>query len=281
MAQTAAGFDVWFKGGTSLTKRFGLIGRFSEDLNFKIEPGKLAPEVSGHVLLEVGSARVTPHVPRDITPWVHEKLAASGLGDSFDDNRALGVQCLHPFVTLLEQLDALHRRFMNDSVAPQTFIQCHEDAARLIVGADALPPLVGYDGVWALADEMVVHRQLVAMPSSDDVAFAPGNDARRSAIRHAHRAIAPMFWGGREYRSTMPVRRSVNGSASRLANRRAPRTPVRAVTARHKSTRLVDVGQPTSGVALLRDKVAVVGATVGCGCERAGDTPTGTGGGPH
>lgn len=31
-----AGFEVWFKGGTSLSKGFGLIERFSEDLDLKI-----------------------------------------------------------------------------------------------------------------------------------------------------------------------------------------------------------------------------------------------------
>jgi hypothetical protein len=30
--------DVWFKGGTSLSKGFGLIERFSEDLDLRIEP---------------------------------------------------------------------------------------------------------------------------------------------------------------------------------------------------------------------------------------------------
>ena len=34
-----AGLDLWFKGGTSLSKGFGIIERFSEDLDLKIEPG--------------------------------------------------------------------------------------------------------------------------------------------------------------------------------------------------------------------------------------------------
>ena len=38
----AQGFDVWFKGGTSLSKGFGLIERFSEDLDLKLEPGTVA-----------------------------------------------------------------------------------------------------------------------------------------------------------------------------------------------------------------------------------------------
>ena len=37
----ARGFEVWFKGGTSLSKGFGLIQRFSEDLDLKIEPGSV------------------------------------------------------------------------------------------------------------------------------------------------------------------------------------------------------------------------------------------------
>lgn len=43
-----AGFEVWFKGGTSLSKGFNLIERFSEDLDLKIDPGTVPalPKVS-------------------------------------------------------------------------------------------------------------------------------------------------------------------------------------------------------------------------------------------
>ena len=34
-ALRAAGFEIWFKGGTSLSKGFALIERFSEDLDLK------------------------------------------------------------------------------------------------------------------------------------------------------------------------------------------------------------------------------------------------------
>ena len=34
-----SGLEIWFKGGTSLSKGFGLITRFSEDLDLKIEQG--------------------------------------------------------------------------------------------------------------------------------------------------------------------------------------------------------------------------------------------------
>ena len=262
-ALSNGGFDLWFKGGTSLSKGFGLIERFSEDLDLKVEPGsvtalpavsswnskgakataqrrayfeaftralsvpgcrvalaaesidnawrgaslrvaypsvypgELPPEVSDHILLEVGSARVTPYVARDITSWVHQKLDETGLSAEFDDNRARSIRCVHPLVTLLEKLDALHRRFPNETVAPQTFVRHYEDATRLALGADTLPPLDGYADVRALASEMLAQRQLVAMPSADDVALMPQDDARWIAIRCAHAAIEPMFWGAR------------------------------------------------------------------------------------
>ncbi len=131
------GFDVWFKGGTSLSKGFCLIERFSEDLDLKLEPGRVAAlrsvtnwksegtkataerkahfEALAHllsvagakvnlgatvdtsfrsanlqfatpanpraalasvfrpfVLLEIGSARVTPFVARDMTSFFSE-----------------------------------------------------------------------------------------------------------------------------------------------------------------------------------------------------------------
>jgi hypothetical protein len=42
------GLDIWFKGGTSLSKGFGLIQRFSEDLDLMVEHGTVTnlPEVA-------------------------------------------------------------------------------------------------------------------------------------------------------------------------------------------------------------------------------------------
>jgi hypothetical protein len=45
----AQGFDVWFKGGTSLSKGFGLIQRFSEDLDLRIDAGSV-PNLTTPVL---------------------------------------------------------------------------------------------------------------------------------------------------------------------------------------------------------------------------------------
>jgi hypothetical protein len=159
--------------------------------------GELPSAISGNVRLEVGSARVTPHVARDLTSWVHEKLVATNVLAEFDDNRAKAVRCVHPLVTLLEKLDALHRRFPSEKAVPGAFVRHYEDTARLIQGRAKLPPLEGYKSVRALADEMLAQKQIAVMPSATDPALAPADDARWTAIRDAHGTIDSMYWGPR------------------------------------------------------------------------------------
>ena len=50
------GLDVWFKGGTSLSKGFGIIERFSEDLDLMVERGRVdrLPEVGNWTSLNKG-----------------------------------------------------------------------------------------------------------------------------------------------------------------------------------------------------------------------------------
>jgi hypothetical protein len=256
------GFDIWFKGGTSLSKGFGLIERFSEDLDLKIESGRttlprvanwksegtravaerrayfealadlflvpgafvsldpdssdptwragnlrvvypgvalgdLAGILKPFVLLEVGHARVTPSVARDLTSFVHATLEQLGQSSAFTDNRPRGVRCVHPLVTLLEKLDALHRRVPSERIAPATFVRHFEDAARIILSEKKLPALEGYVDVSALATDMLDQRQIATLPTADDPAFALARGERTEAIRDAHRAIAPVFWGKR------------------------------------------------------------------------------------
>jgi len=47
----------------------------------------LASMLRPFVLLEVGSARVTPFVARDMSSFVHEHLEREGQFGDFDDNR--------------------------------------------------------------------------------------------------------------------------------------------------------------------------------------------------
>lgn len=259
----ATGFEIWFKGGTSLSKGFGLIERFSEDLDLKIEPGNvtslaavtdwkresttaiaarkayfeslvqavaipgavatLDPElVDKHwrganikvsypgkhltdldqmlkpfVLLEVGSARVTPSVPCDMSSFVHDELAAQDQLSAFDDNRPRQVRCVHPLVTLLEKLDALGRRASKEGSDPASFVRHYEDAARIIDREASLPPLTEYTGPGELAEDLLREKQMLPLPGVDHPAFALPPGARTDAIRSAFDAIGPMFWGTR------------------------------------------------------------------------------------
>ncbi len=256
------GLEVWFKGGTSLSKGFGLIERFSEDLDLKLEPGALkalpavrswksegtqaVKEREAHfealqrllripgielssdptyddpshrsvqlraiyagahlsglgmlrpfVLLEIGDARVTPFVRRDMSSFVHEELEAQGQLGAYEDNRPRGVRCVHPLVTLIEKLDALRRRVPRGEVPAAAFVRHFEDAAHIAEAEDEFPGLEGYDSPRALAEEMLSQRQVSAIPSPTDAAFNPDSGPRFGEIRRAHQAIAPMFWGPR------------------------------------------------------------------------------------
>jgi hypothetical protein len=59
------GFDVWFNGGTSLSKGFGLIERFSEDLDVKLLPGTVNS-------LPLVSSWKSAGVRCDMTSFVHD-----------------------------------------------------------------------------------------------------------------------------------------------------------------------------------------------------------------
>jgi len=132
-----------------------------------------------------------------MTSFVHDYLAAAKQLTSFDDNQPTLVRCVHPLVTLVEKLDALHRRFPSNGASPATFVRHFENAARVIQASAKLPPLPDHMGVRALVDEMVAQRQLAALPPSSDCVFIPTAGERWDAIRAAHAAIAPMFWGSR------------------------------------------------------------------------------------
>ena len=90
-----------------------------------------------------------------MTSFVHDELAAQGQLGSFADNLPRAVRCVHPIVTLLEKLDALHRRVPNEKAEPAAFVRHFEDAARVIRAQSSLPPLPGYEDARALASDML------------------------------------------------------------------------------------------------------------------------------
>ena len=255
------GLDIWFKGGTSLSKGFGLIQRFSEDLDLMIQPGavtslpnvkswkstnkgpvaqrqafydalagalvvpsvrverdmsrldkrargadylghypgirldQLAPAMSPFVRLEVGHARVVPHVEKMLSSFVHDYLDAQGMLGDYDDNRPRAVRCIHPLVTLFEKLDAMARRYDRDVIEAGTFVRHYEDAAQIIRATGELPAIEM--SVDELAQDMVAKKDMRALPSPDEPALLLDDPDKRQAIEKAYAKIGPMFWGPR------------------------------------------------------------------------------------
>jgi hypothetical protein len=148
------------------------------------------------VLLEVGDARVTPFVPRDLGSLVHDELERRGRLGAYTENRPRGVRCVHPFVTLIEKLDALSDVCRSNRSRP-AFVRHFEDAARIIEAETSLPPIDGFVDARALAADMLRNRQIRALPRSADPALALLDGPRTDAVRMASDAISSMFWGPR------------------------------------------------------------------------------------
>lgn len=253
--------EVWFKGGTSLSKGFGLIQRFSEDIDLMIDRGDnlclpevtnwtstnkgpvrtrtdfydkllqalavpgiqverdenrvdkqarradylgrypgslledLTPAVSPFVRLEVGRARVTPYVPRDLHSFVHTYLSEQNMLERYTDNRAVEVRCVHPFVTLFEKLDAMSRRYARDHLEADGFVRHYEDAAQIIKAAGDLPDM-GMTPA-QLAADLRDQGDVTAPVSVDEPALHLADDAKRKELERAYKKIEPMFWGDR------------------------------------------------------------------------------------
>jgi len=257
----SSGFEVWFKGGTSLSKGFRLTRRFSEDLDLRVDPGTAGQlnvpqnwkstgagairarkeylegivalitvdgaEVSieedptsdywrgvrlrvaypgryladlgpmkPFVLLEIGSARVIPSVPCDLTSFTHEFLERQERLGDYTDNRPRAIRCLHPVVTLVEKLDAIQKRFERGD-EPAAFVRHYEDAAAIIDTEGSLPPLDGYSTNRELVQDMLNQSDIRSDLSASAAAFNPETSPRWEGIRSAHASIDSMFWGPR------------------------------------------------------------------------------------
>jgi hypothetical protein len=256
-------FDVWFKGGTSLAKGFGLIQRFSEDLDLKVLPvddvgapavnwkkdkpqhieghkawyrwvgnmidvpgatvdldeqpwsadgpdrkamgaifhvnypstmrRQLPPGTSPFVKLEVGDARVVPFVVGPVSSFVHDHMARLGLTGQYLDNRPAEVRLVHPWVTLLEKLNAIGRRYPDGRIEARRFVRHYEDAARIVLADVAAPD--GYT-VQSLAVD-IFPGEPAAIPGRTHPALTLPDAERRREVQRAYDDLAGMCWGER------------------------------------------------------------------------------------
>lgn len=105
------------------------------------------------------------------------------------------MRCVHPVVTLIEKLDALSRRYNREVVEADGFVRHYEDAARIIGALDRLPPME--TTALALAEDMLVEKDIAALPRADDPSLALDHAENRASLDRAYAKIAPMFWGPR------------------------------------------------------------------------------------
>jgi hypothetical protein len=253
------GLEVHFKGGTSLSKGFGLIRRFSEDLDLQIDAGTASlPRVSSwksegktatgerskyfgkigrlvseqcglsvavhaaegredwkscemrveypgnhvndlpgfarpYVFLEVGKARIVPFERRPLTSFLHDFLARSG---ATYDNTPKSVRCVHPYVTLIEKIDALARRFPTEA-EPAKFVRHYEDCASILRARAGIAPMEGYESPLALVKSMLEDKSIRANPSATAPSLSPDSTPRWDDVRRAYAAIEEWYWGPR------------------------------------------------------------------------------------
>lgn len=191
------GLTFELKGGTSLSKGFKIIDRFSEDIDLQIGPpadldvkigrnqnspaqvqsrrgffdwlahSKIRmngihtverdedydnerltsagirlrykaltiplPDLKDGVLLEAGFDDVTPNVPKDISSWMYDHAAQSGV--DIIDNRAKAVACYDPGYTFVEKLQTISTKFRKQQETgefPANFMRHYYDAYSLL-----------------------------------------------------------------------------------------------------------------------------------------------------
>lgn len=158
----------------------------------QVHTRSLPPDMRPFVLLEVGRARIVPFVERPLSSWVHDHLAGAW-DPSFADNRPQRVRCVHPWVTCLEKIEAIARRF-DQGKAAADFVRHYEDVARILAHRDRLPAL-DHD----LADliALLAREDHKTMPSATHAAFNPDGSERWRGVQAAWQAIGSMFWGER------------------------------------------------------------------------------------
>ena len=251
------GLAIFFKGGTSLSKGFGLIQRFSEDVDLTIDRGDRTdlpelgslrtntagatskrqaffealtptiqiPGATETVLIPPADARwisveyrvhypklfelpdgvrpfvrlepglrswKPPVVRRKLSSFVHDHLLDIGLDGRYVDNRAGDITCVHPFVTLMDKIDSIVKRYERDDFAPEEFVRHYEDVGHLLANVSRFPALS--DEIRA---EVVEHCLRNRKVRPDDGAFTLTDPDRRFRLLAAYHDIEPMFWGPR------------------------------------------------------------------------------------
>jgi len=138
----AQSFVFELKGGTSLSKGFGVIHRFSEDIDIRIEPPEGMDVKTGRnqdkpahegILLELGFDDTAPNRPVTISSWALD-FALEREREVFD-NRAVDVPCYamtRTFVEKLQTISTKYRRLALGEKFPSNFLRHYYDVYCLL-----------------------------------------------------------------------------------------------------------------------------------------------------
>jgi Nucleotidyl transferase AbiEii toxin, Type IV TA system len=178
---------IFFEALMAHLKRHGLAVEFAEQQDDSMRsaniqcfyPGVLKDRLSApfkpFILLEIGNARVAPFVTRTISSFVHDFLETKKILKDYDDDRP-EVRCTHPFVTLIEKLDAIARHYHRSGVdfRPEKFIRHYDDAAAVIahLASPDVMKTIGMPTCATLVTEMLAKKDIRQIPLATDKAFA-------------------------------------------------------------------------------------------------------------
>ena len=142
----AQGFQFELKGGTSLSKGFGVIHRFSEDIDIRIEPpdgmdvktgrnqDKPAHVESRRAYYDALATRISiPNRAVTISSWALDVARERGV--AVGDNRAVAVPCYaptHTFVEKLQTISTKYRRLDETQAFPANFLRHYYDVYCLL-----------------------------------------------------------------------------------------------------------------------------------------------------
>ena len=133
-----------------------------------------------------------PTILKDLSSFLHQHVDSVGLRTAYADNRPSGIECVHPFVTLVDKLDSVTKRYGRAQFAAEEFARHYEDLAHLVSKIGDPEPLSE-----ATKLEVVDHCLAARSVLPDDPAFVLADPEKRALLERAYAAIAPMFWGER------------------------------------------------------------------------------------
>lgn len=170
-------------------------GRNCRSAFLEVRYPSLPAAMKPFVLIEAGRARVVPAVEANVSSWVGDWLGDHAV-DDLPAPAIVTLRCVHPWVTALEKVDAVARRFAREDLGAASFVRHYEDIARILLARGRLSPLEG--GERSLKAELIATKDIRGWPSIDHAAFSPeAGGPRWRELEAAWAAIGPWFWGPR------------------------------------------------------------------------------------